>query len=132
MSSSERVRFVRLAALALVLAAGCRGEVELGNVEGTVTMDGKPLDGATVKFIPVNRGRPAVGMTGPDGRYELQYSATDSGALVGPMKVEITTGDPEQPKLFPETVPARYNTKSALTAEVGSGSNPFDFELQSK
>jgi hypothetical protein len=62
----------------------------------------------------------------------MLYTATADGALVGPMRVEITTGDPDNPKEFPETVPAKYNLYSELKADVKSGSNELNFELTSK
>ena len=117
-----------------VLFFGCRaGEVELAEVTGTVRMDGKPLEQALVRFIPQAKiGRPSSGVTDHAGRYHLLYTARDAGAVVGPAKVEITTGDPENPKMFPETVPAKYNVETTLEREVESGENVFDFEVESK
>ena len=134
-----RRKYVR-PALTLVVAAivvGCTSGVELGDVQGTVKMDGKPLSGATIRFVPVNGGRAAFGRTDESGKYEIQYSATASGALVGQVRVEITTAEEVSDKLGrsrmkPEIVPSRYNTESTLIREVGSGDNTFDFELQSK
>ena len=93
-------------------------------------MDGKPLKGAYVEFVPAKGGRPAGGLTGEDGHYELAYSASDSGALVGSAKVLITTGDPEAQ--IKETVPATYNRQSTLTVDVTPGNNVHDFPLTSK
>lgn len=123
--------------LIAVLAFGCGAEVELGDVEGTVTMDGKPLPDATIRFVPVNGGRSALGRTDENGHYKMEYSATASGALVGPVRVEITTAEEVadaagRSRMKPETVPAKYNTASELKVDVGSSDNKFDFDLESK
>lgn len=113
---------------------------ELGNVEGTVTMDGKPLPMAYVTFRRQDgSGRPSMGCTDKNGRYELGYSLAREGALLGDFVVSISTfrdqpdvdteGNPI-PK-SPETVPARYNVNSELTAKVEPGSQEIDFELSS-
>ncbi|MDQ3331678.1 MAG: carboxypeptidase-like regulatory domain-containing protein [Planctomycetota bacterium] len=118
------------AAAAVFFAAGCGSEVELGGVDGRVTMDGQPLPDALVRFNPEQGGRPAQGITDADGRYTLDYSANSEGALVGVAKVMITTGSLEAPDREP--VPKRYNLQSELRADVQSGNNTFDFDLQSK
>ncbi|TMQ33190.1 MAG: hypothetical protein E6K70_14485 [Planctomycetota bacterium] len=43
-----------LAALALLAALGC-GQNNMVPVKGTVTLDGQPIEGALVKFIPPSR-----------------------------------------------------------------------------
>lgn len=124
--------------LTAVGLAGC-GNSKIGYVEGTVNLDGKPLEGAVVTFIP-EKGRPAYGRTNADGWYELQYTREEKGTLIGKNKVTISTervgdpdsDDPELQKSVPELVPAKYNRKTELTADVESGSNTFDFELSSK
>lgn len=111
------------------LLCGCgKDGPELGQVRGVVTMDGKPLPGAAIVFIPQQGGRSAMGGTDENGEYTIQYSATDSGAIVGPVAVEIRTGIGEGK----ETIPPRYNTKTELTADVKSGKNDINFDLHSK
>ena len=135
MSRSYRETVVRTAAGLLVMAGliGCsQPEVELASVQGKITMGGQPLPNATVRFIPINGGRTAFGKTNDQGEYEMLYSASASGAIVGPMRVEITTIDADDPKAHPETVPAKYNTDSELTAEVEAKKNVIDFQLDSK
>lgn len=123
---------ILLTVLVIGMATGCRkSEVELGAVRGTVTLDGAPLPAATIRFIPTAGGRTAFGRTDDAGKYEMLYSASASGALVGSMRVEITTADPDAPK-SKEKVPAKYNSKSELTADVGSKSQVIDFPLTSK
>jgi hypothetical protein len=109
----------------------------LGNAQGVITIDGKPTKDLTVRFIPIGGGRCALGRTDENGHYEMLYSATATGALVGPVRVEITaaeeaTDERGNTRMKPETIPARYNTDSELKADVGSGDNTFDFDLHAK
>ena len=95
-------------------AAGCSsGIYKIVPVTGTVTTcDGKPAEGGTVYFVPVDApdrtGRPpglagggSSGVVGPDGRFALE--ATDGqggpGALVGPHAVTFRPPRTERPKL---------------------------------
>ena len=72
--------------------AGC-GTAKATKVEGVVTLDGKPLPGATVSFMPVGEGRPASGRTDSDGSFRLTTFATDDGALPGTYKVVVMVQD---------------------------------------
>jgi hypothetical protein len=113
----------------LLLSVGCGGsEVELGRVYGTVRMDGKPVPRAQVTFIPDGPGRSASGLANEQGEYEMEYSPTDEGALVGPVSVQISTLTIDHP----ETIPAKYNVRTELKRTVESGSNQIDFDLESK
>src|SRR5262249_53512413 len=85
-----------LVGFAVVLALGCGGPKKFAPVSGTVTMDGKPLAGATVTFIPVpdpgsiEAGDGSVGKTNEKGEYTLMSSKGRSGAQVGKHKVSIS------------------------------------------
>lgn len=119
--------------VAAILLAGCSGS-DIGRVSGTVTMDGSPLPNANVEFFPQPTGRPSTGVTDKDGKYELTYTREAMGAKVGEHRVQITTAGmgPSEGGYggnSKETVPARYNVKSELTAKVESGSNKHDFQL---
>lgn len=140
---------IMLALLALGFA-GCNGET--GYVEGTVTLDGQPIDQATVTFYP-EEGRASLGRTDSAGKYKLLYTSSLDGAVIGEHKVTISTkvdaeveyGDSdyendEQGKVKDvnlvtkarnESMPLKYRDrkKTVLTATVTSGSNTIDFEL---
>ncbi len=123
----------------LLAVCGCGGGgnlPELGRVSGIVTLDGAPLAGATVTFAPAT-GRPSQGITGDDGRYVLEYTPGNLGAMVGEHVVRISTeryverpdGSVEE---LPERVPATYHARSTLTASVKPGVNDLPFALESK
>ncbi len=85
--------FWGLLAVALLLAgAGCSGADKPVKVEGTVTLDGKPLAGATVSFEPEDQqgGHSANGFTDKDGHFKLTTYNTGDGALRGNYNVVVT------------------------------------------
>lgn len=123
----------------LVIAAGCGTPgPEIADVSGKVTMDGQPLAGASVVFVPVG-GRPAGAATDAEGNYVLNFTRGRKGAIPGESRVQISTksdpytdesGKPVPGK--PETVPAEYNSNSTLTFTVQPGErNVANFDLKS-
>ncbi|UUO05914.1 carboxypeptidase-like regulatory domain-containing protein [Blastopirellula sp. J2-11] len=130
-----------LALLILIAAVGCGQHrasdlPDLGEVSGTVTLDGKPLPEATVSFQSTEVGRMASGMTDSAGQYKLYLLNDISGAPLGQNDVYITTARPADDSKpgsgRPEKLPAIYHAKSTLSADVKSGANTFDFDLKSK
>lgn len=116
-------------ALFIVQLAGCgQGDrPQLGTVQGVVTLDGKPLPNAAIRFLPVVPVRASMSMTDAEGRYELVYIRDIMGAAVGQHRVEITT----EAAGTPEKLPAQYHAKTALTATVEPGANEINFDLKS-
>jgi hypothetical protein len=121
-------------------AVGCGtdGPV-LADVTGTVTLDGKPLQGAVVTFAPEKEGSTSYGMTDAEGNYSLMYSRDKSGAMVGKHNVSVeterlTAEDMAEGVPVPEFVPVpeKYKQPGALTANVEGGDNDIDFDLTSK
>jgi hypothetical protein len=125
---------VLLCPIITLAASGCsQGDLpELGEVSGTVTMDGQPLSGVWVGFAPTE-GRSSMALTDAQGHYELIYLDGAPGAKIGTHKVAITTPQEDefggQVKNWKERVPAAYNSKTILTADVKAGSNTIDFPL---
>lgn len=116
---------------ALIALGGCgRGDrPKLGAVEGVVTLDGRPLPDATVRFTPTGRGRTAQGVTDGAGRYRLLYLRDIPGADVDRHVVRITTASEETGGV--ESLPPRYHRRSQLEAIVRHGHNRHDFALES-
>tara|TARA_R110002111_G_scaffold177322_1_gene243432 strand:+ start:69724 stop:70092 length:369 start_codon:yes stop_codon:yes gene_type:complete len=101
---------------------GCSGGgtdlPELTPVSGVITLQGKPLPGAQVTFVPQS-GRPSNGSTDAEGRYELYYKAGVPGAVSGKHTVQITVEENmELPKNKQTVIPAKYNTRSTLEATI--------------
>ncbi|QDT47409.1 carboxypeptidase regulatory-like domain-containing protein [Symmachiella dynata] len=123
-------------AMALVVAiwatSGCGGNgdrPEIGTVEGTITLDGKPFQEVVVVFIP-DKGRPSTGVTDEEGRYELKYLEDAEGAKIGHHKVGLAAQEDVQPSA---PIPRKYGygPNTELEAEVLAGDNVLDFKLTS-
>jgi hypothetical protein len=129
--SSERNLFICFVLFCALEIAGCsRGDrPELTEVQGIVTLDGKPLPRATVIFQPMNGGRSSRGLTDSQGKYRLLYLRDIEGAILGSHKVTITTVTEDDRK---EILPARYNKQTTLAADVKAGKNQRDFQLTSQ
>jgi hypothetical protein len=115
-----------------MLFAGCSqgDQPELGRVHGHVTLDGKPLAGVVVSFQPINGGRQSSGETDDQGSYELIYIRDIQGAKVGKHRVAVGSSDLVTPPK--KRLPARYNAKTTLEAEVQPGDNQCDFALSTR
>jgi len=114
----------------LLFFSGCGGRgPKLGQVQGTVTLDGQPLKHAAVIFEPKAGGRASMAITDASGHYELIYLRDIKGALLGSHKAKISTASEDDPK---QRIPARYNRQTTLTAEVTPGANQHNFNLTSR
>ena len=84
-----RTRGVHLVALLGVVLIGCGGRTK--PVRGVVKLDGTPVPGATVLFMPDGQdgGRPASGFTSSDGTFRLTTFKPNDGALPGTYRVVI-------------------------------------------
>lgn len=58
-------------------------------VNGTVTFNGKPVDGATISFVGKGSERPATAISTADGKYDL-YTLDSRGALPGNYSVVVS------------------------------------------
>ena len=63
------------AAIALLIVTGCGG-VDDGRVSisGSVTLDGKPLDGGMIAFIGGGGGALATASTNKEGKFQMQVA----------------------------------------------------------
>src|SRR5205823_2118076 len=81
---------IRTCFLALVLAlVGC-GSSRTSRVEGVVLLDGKPLTGASVQFVPRGTGHDATGQTDASGQYVMSTFKPRDGVVPGTYKVVIS------------------------------------------
>jgi hypothetical protein len=102
------------------LAACVASRVGLQQWGGVVFLDGRPLPGATVRFIPdpVLEGivEPASGRADAKGYVDLRIEGSRvPGVRPGFYRVEVSKKDAADR----ETLPARYNADSELGQEVG-------------
>ncbi len=113
----------------LVPLVGCGGPKEIV-CKGKVTYDGKPVENGEIIFIQTSEGK--VG-AGPITNGEFSLVAPGPGQ----MQVKITAtkvGDKPAPDGLPNYIPyipAKYNDKTTLTADVeDKPENTIDFDLK--
>ena len=124
------------ALLATTMIVGCgSSELNMHPVSGKVTFDGQPVREGRIQFRAVGGDQRAFSAEIKDGQYQLK-------ALAGKVRVEVTASRPV-PGKFDESnpgekvpvgemyIPARYNSRTELTAEVAAGKNQIDFTLTS-
>ncbi len=124
--------------------AGC-GSTEPGPertiVTGKVTFEGEPVAQGHIWFIPVSgRQGPQAGAAIIDGQYRVENKG---GVPVGDCQVKITAERPQAdtkivsdggPEEIPtaQFIPARYNEKTELTAQIELRPEPVEknFDLK--
>jgi len=121
----------------------CGGPVQ---VQGNITMSGKPLAGAMVVFIPDGGGSQAGAMTNEEGSFQLTGTKTE-GTLPGEYRVIVSKKEwppgvkpPDPTKMSfasvlqkRETVPHQYTVQDKTPLHVTvtrGGSNDFHFNLE--
>ena len=124
-------RFGMMAAsLLLVVVGGCGGDnrVKLYPATGSVTVKGRPAEGAQVVLFPADEslrraGNPMpTGLVGADGKFALGSYGPGDGAPAGEYQVTIVW--PEEVKTDPnnpERPPARDRLNSRYAAPGQSG-----------
>src|SRR5262249_29630685 len=96
--SRQSMRCSMLTTLLALAACGCGGRKGPVAVAGVVLLDGKPVAGATVSFLPTGEtGRPATGLTDGQGVFRLTTSDKGDGALPGDYRVVVARLVPKAP-----------------------------------
>lgn len=141
-----RYRYVCVMACLLALSSGCgKGDgLDRQAISGSVTLDGTPLKEGQIQFFPAANTKDAIasGAKITGGSYSI---SREEGLIPGSYSVQVTASGGEQappegsdgmpgtgPKHDKELLPAKYNAKTTLKAEVKAGeANKFDFPLTS-
>jgi hypothetical protein len=124
---AARIPLLHVLILAFVAAvSGCSGPPSLS---GSVTLDGEPLQGAGLLFVPKEgTGETVVGATDEEGRFVITPAAGRSIAY-GKYKVVVTKRAEPTPAqisamLTPdELIPAKYSDLSQTELEVDVNSS---------
>jgi len=145
----------RLTSLIVVCGflVGCGGGEEakippLAPVSGTVKMDGKPLQGAVLSFLPkgATAGHMVTAVTDAEGKFACQYSNGAPGCPAGEYQVLISKLLTPDGKPIPEgstaadvgaveTIPMRYRDPEAPSGSVmipQGGKTDLNYDLKSK
>jgi hypothetical protein len=131
--------FAGMVGLALTASMGCGGSGGLAPVEGKVTLNGKPLSGASVMLSQSrpNTPGPFTGETDAEGRFKLgPLESAGGGAAAGEYLVFITTvkqppGGMEDtpPPTKREIVPAAYRDGSTRFTVPEGGTPDANFDM---
>lgn len=142
-------RLVHLAVfVGLALVLGCGKDNPMSSVSGKVTVDGKPLSGGSVSFIPdVPPGEEGIkeaskaatsglsaGSIGSDGTYKI-YTAGKEGAPLGKYKVTVSprmAPPPDATEAPPLEFDKKYSDaqKTPLRKEVVASPKAGDYDLK--
>jgi hypothetical protein len=131
------LRALALSVLAAGLVVGCGGGAATGDVSGTVSYEGTPVENGSIAFIPEDGNAPTAGAAISNGK----FSATK--VPVGAAKVQITGAkdakkqkmydDPNAPLVMTssELLPPKYSDAKTteLRYEVKAGSQTKNFDL---
>jgi hypothetical protein len=119
-----------LIALPLVSACG----PSTGTVSGAVTIDGEPLSGGVISYVPAEGGGAPTTAHIEAGKYELTTSTGKkfvqiSAPIVVGKRKEYEGPDAPLVEITDERLPPKYNSQTELTFDVVAGWNTKDFTL---
>jgi hypothetical protein len=125
----------------VVAALGCGKQI--GTAEGRITFENQPIQEGAISFESADRQGPSSGGIIQDGQYRVEriFPGKKVVRITGQRK---TGRKVAMESLFPKGmvpagvmideiekfIPAKYNDKSELTADVNGGNNHFDFDLK--
>ncbi len=142
--------------LVLTMLSGCGRHTPQATVEGTLRLDGKPLDHCLVTFLPKSgqegKSLRSTGLTDRQGSYRLCFDNQEEGAAIGWHRVTIedlsvstgvrrrdhgtvdeqTEETASRPSLRRSRVPERYTsaTDTPLLKEVKAGHQVIDLDIK--
>ncbi|MEX1230632.1 MAG: carboxypeptidase-like regulatory domain-containing protein [Planctomycetaceae bacterium] len=146
MCSLRRFYGFQFALIGLILTnIGCGGGADLPETvptTGTVKLDGAPLSGVTVQFIPDDaEKRSASGTTDDSGNYSLQTFRPGDGAIPGSYKVTVVRPPaddavPDKTAAAPVEemagIPAKYTSPATtdikVTVEAAGSTIPIELK----
>ena len=123
-----------LSLMAITTLIGCGGQPTRATtqVRGTVTMDGKPLEKASIVFDPIDGQGGAASGGVVLGKFEFPSEPGSKRVSITAVKVTDEKGQYGE-EVTVEMIPAQYNSETKLNADVKlNGTNEFQFDLVSK
>ncbi|MFN7873975.1 MAG: carboxypeptidase-like regulatory domain-containing protein [Pirellula sp.] len=147
-------------AILITFALGCNSNSnpKTYKVSGTVTYKGKPVDDATVVFVPTkDKGFPATGVTDKAGNFLLTSFVSNDGAVPGAYSIKVSKldykdADAANAQIFQNSeeesasyqldegstkpvknlIPEKFSnpTTSGLTYTVPESESTYDIELK--
>lgn len=146
MRKSTRI-FIPLLSMVAVQMAGCEQRPQMGQVEGTVKLNGQPLAEVEIQFLPDpslgTRGPRSKGRTDENGHFRLICDDLREGAIVGTHRVFVRDMKPydamnhlakpkaQRPPMAKDRIPKRFSDQSTtpLRKTVEPGRQTIDIEI---
>ena len=140
--------------LLALISVGCDSGPAMTPIEGIVTLDGEPIEGATVLLEPELKLRPTIGITDASGKFSMDAYVGSNGVAIakgidlaaGSAEVETVATDEElesgeddgSGEDYAEDsnellTPAKYGSArtSGMTIDVQEGMAPVTLEMKS-
>ncbi len=117
----------------MIFMGGCGGTgIPTGAVTGTITINGEPIQGLEVSFVPAAKMRPSVALTDAQGRYKAQFVSTQSGVVLGPCVAQFAVY--RNGNYMHNFLPAEFNEEAgenpALNLDVTKKGLVFDYDIK--
>lgn len=110
-----------------LFALGCgKPASNIAPVKGRVTLNGEPLVGGDVLFMPTTVGKPSRGKIQPDGGYIMTTKIDYDGAIIGRHEVEVHNAEFATPLHFEDDRARRALLAKPRVVEVRDGENLID------
>lgn len=147
MKMNQVLRSAIVAGLSVILSltVGCSSDTDARppvEINGTITLDGTPLQEASIQFTSPKTGESAYANLDAGGQYTVTFPKADIGteyeiAISAPVvNEENAMSLAEKPKeKTAAKIPAKYSnrTTSGLKAKIEqTGKNEFNFDLKSQ
>jgi hypothetical protein len=124
--------WVALSVLIVTIVGGCSVKPPMGDVQGTVTVNGQPLSEGAVRFIPVDGNTPTTGGTILEGKFRVAVPIAKQRVEISAHVIdrEKTPRNPSNDQIvMKKLVPSRYNSQSKLEIDVVPGLNTPEYKL---
>lgn len=128
MKATNSPGWALLLGILATLLIGC-GKPAPNIVSGSVTMNGTPVEQGEIMFLPSDgKGTVAAGPI-VNGAYSMECQPGDKSVKITATKEQGIA--PDGLPNYVSYIPAKYNTKTTLTAKVAAGNkDKFDFDLK--
>lgn len=117
------------------LTAGCSKGPPMGEVSGTVTVDGVPAKTGSISFFPLDGKSATAGAAIKEGKYAAEVPVGKVkveirvSKVVGQKKLYDTPNSPVQP-IMKEVLPPKYNDRTEEKLDVTSGSMEKNYDIK--
>lgn len=134
--NDQRTLYAFFSAALIFAAGGCSSADDPGvPVSGQVTLDGQPLPGGTIDFLPTDGQGASAGAQIVDGAYEAHVPPGAKQVTIVAQREDTdgkASADPHAGPRMEQYLPARYNSRTELKAEIPEGgADGISFELTS-